>query len=107
MTVIRREAIDAGLRIYSKMESDDPDESPLEVALRVAVDTAIARLARQHEGAVDLLRRAEPYVREARTESGVTKATALADEIVALLTTTGGQSDGFPRLEQTGETDEA
>lgn len=45
----------------------------------------------QPQGAVDLIRRAEPYVRAARHESGVRAASALADEMAALLPENGGR----------------
>lgn len=60
MDAVRRRAIEAGERVYSKMEYDDPDESPLGVALRVAVDEAMSALAQQHARgvSVDALKRA-------------------------------------------------
>lgn len=49
------------------------------------VDDEVAELRRQLMGAVDLLRRAEPYVRAARHSSGVHSASALADEIANVI----------------------
>lgn len=94
VSVIRREAIDAGLRVYSKIESDDPDEGPLEVALRVAVDTAIAALADQLAGAVGVTdekieRAARGLAREFGEEVGWADWQRVAR---VALTSAGGQS---------------